>query len=115
MNWIIVYSDLSTFSSDDGAWEDAPGRDVQIILFNHPERGWAMRHGANTRRGDYFKQDGDEVVGMDLTGVLDHVVHETGEIKEGRMLSQDKWQTVLNAATFMLKELQNGSTIHSKH
>jgi hypothetical protein len=106
IDWIILYSDSSTFSSEDGAWENAPGRDVQIILFQHPRRGWTMRHGGNTRKGDFFRLDGDEVVGMDLTGVIDHAVHEMGVIKEGRMLSQDHWNQVLNQATVMLKGLQ---------
>ena len=57
--WRIWYSDGSTFSSADGTWEEAPGRDVQIILFHDPDRGWTLRHGANTRKGDFFRMDPD--------------------------------------------------------
>jgi hypothetical protein len=104
---MIWYSDGSTFSSDDGAWEEAPGRDVQIIMFRDPDRGWMLRHGANTRKGDFFRMDPDgTVVGMDLTGAIDHVVHELGLIKEGRMLSQNQWDEVLRTATLELKRIQ---------
>lgn len=114
MNWIIYYSDGSTFNSEQGAWEDAPGRDVQIILYRHPRDGWIMRHGGNTRKGDYFRIDGDHVVGMDFTGVLDHVVYELGIIKEGRMLNPDHWQEILRQATLdiqlMQREMKDGAT-----
>lgn len=116
MNWLIFYGNGSTFSSTDGAWEDAPSRDVQVILFDDPKRGWIMRHGANTRKGDFFRLDKDgTVVGMDFTGVLDHVVHVLGVIKEGRMLSQDDWDEVLKRAVLTLRDLQDGSTKHSEH
>ena len=105
--WRIWYSDGSTFSSEDGTWEEAPGRDVQIILFWDPDRGWTLRHGANTRKGDFFRMDADgTIVGMDLTGVIDHVVHELGIIKEGRMLSANEWAEVLRTATLELRRIQ---------
>ena len=111
MEWFILYSDETWFSSEDGTWQEAPGRDVQIILYRHPRDGWIMRHGGNTRKGDFFRLDpGGHVVGMDLTGVIDHVVHETGEIKEGRMLAPDHWQQIHRLAIFKLKELEGGAT-----
>jgi hypothetical protein len=113
LTWIIYYSDGTTFSSEEGTWLQAPGRDVQIILYHHPRHGWIMRHGGNTRKGDFFRIDDGHVVGMDLTGVIDHVVHQTGEIKEGRMLNPDHWQQILRTATLRLRALQGGSHGHS--
>lgn len=140
MYWEIWYSNGSKFSSEDCAWEDAPGRDVQIILFWDPDRGWMMRHGANTKHADFFRVDEDgTVVCMSLDGFIDHVVyelklaeprtdlptlidlavHEFGVVKQGRMLSQNEWDAVLRAATIELRRLQveepDGPTIYAKH
>lgn len=101
MNWRIYYGDGSTFSSDDGAWEDAPGWDVQVILFRDRVTTWQMRH-----QGDFFRLDDDgAVVGMDVTGLLDWVVNELG-IKAGRMLSRDKFDIVYQQAKRDMMELK---------
>jgi hypothetical protein len=101
MNWRIYYGDGSTFSSDDGAWEDAPGWDVQVILFRDPIVGWAIRH-----QGDFFRLDDDgTVVCMDMTGLLDWAVNELG-MKAGRMLSRDKFGAVYQRAKRDMLELQ---------
>lgn len=94
MDWRILYSDGSTFSSDDGAWEDAPSWDVQVVLFRHPETGWAMRHG-----GDYFRlADDGTVVSTDHTGMLDYVSNMLGLVKVGRMLTQAEFNEVYQRA-----------------
>ena len=99
-DWVIYYSDGRTFTSDDGAWEDAPGRDVQIVLFRDPELGWTVRHGGKGGSScDYWRQANDgTIVGMDEDGMKDHVVHQLGVVKQGRMLSQGKWDNLLRQA-----------------
>ena len=98
--WRIYYSDGSTFGSEDGTWENAPGRDVQIVLFRDPVLGWTIRHGG--RGGspcDYFRMGADgTVVGMDGDGMKDHVVHVLGVVKQGRMLTRAKWDNLLMQA-----------------
>ena len=100
MNWIIQYSDGSTFSSEDGAWEDAPGRDVQTVLFRDPVHGWTIRHGASGGSPcDYFRLAADgTVVGMDEDGMKDHIVHVLGVVKQGRMLTAAQWAALLKRA-----------------
>lgn len=101
MDWCIYYSDGSTFSSDDGAWKDAPGWDVQVVLFRDPIVDWAMRH-----NGDFFRLDEDgSIVGMDITGMLDWAVNELG-LKAGRMLSRDKFDIVYQQAKRDMMELK---------
>lgn len=109
MDWLLIYSDKGTFSSDKGAWEDAPGRDVQVGLFRDPDTDvWTIRHGAADRsRCDFFRLDADgSIVGMDLQGMIDYVVHEAGIIKEGRMLSSKQWGEVLRFGMEKRNELR---------
>lgn len=102
MDWCIYYSDGSTFSSDDGAWEDAPGWDVQVVLFRHPETKWAMRHG-----GDFFRlADDDTVVGLDLVGMIDYVINMMGLVKVGRMLTQAEFNEIYQRAKRDMAELK---------
>ena len=100
--WKIWYSDGSTFSSEDGAWEDAPAWDAQVILFQHPEAGWAMRHNS-----DYFRlaEDGT-IVGMDEIGMLDYVANMLGVVKVGRMLTQVGFDAVYQEAKRAMVELK---------
>lgn len=114
MDWVLIYSDLGTFSSDDGAWEDAPSRDVQIVLFKDPDLGWTIRHGGKGgSQCDYFRLAADgTVVGMDEDGMKDHVVHVLGVVKQGRMLTQAEWDDLLRLAIQERNRLreQDGST-----
>jgi hypothetical protein len=102
VDWIIYYSDGSTFSSDDGAWTDAPAWDVQVVLFYHPINGWYMRHNA-----DFYRLATDNtVIGMDFVGMLDHVLNIHGDVKAGRMLSQVKFANVYQQAKADMAELK---------
>lgn len=104
--WVIVYSDASTFAHSDGTWAEAPSRDVQAILFQNEAGRWELRHGANMKHGDFFRLDDDgSAVGMDLTGMVDHVVHELGIVKEGRMLAGAHWRSVYNFAKRLCADL----------
>ena len=109
MHWRIYYSDGSTFSSEDGAWEDAPGWDAQVMLFRDPETKWAMRHG-----GDFFRLEGDgTIVQMDWVGLLDWVVNELGIVKVGRMLTRHQFDGVYQQAKRDMAELKasDGPTV----
>lgn len=35
IGWRITYGDGSTFTSDNGSWDDAPGKNVQILVHLH--------------------------------------------------------------------------------
>ena len=100
--FLIYYGDGSVFCRDDGEWEDAPGWDVQVVLFPHPKTKWQMRHGA-----DFFRlaEDGT-VVGMDLVGMIDYVVNVLGVVKAGRMLTQAGFDVVYQRAKRDMAELK---------
>lgn len=107
VKWVIIYSDGTEFTSDDGHWRDAPGRSAQVILFRDREGTWQIRHG-----GDYFRLDGDgTVVSMSESGMIDHVVHDLGVVKQGKMLSLDHWNRVYQLAKARCAELNDGPAI----
>lgn len=128
----IIYGNGEIFS---GNWLDAPrNRDVQVVIYDDPDTGWTLRHGARGRsQCDFFRMaQGGVVVGMDLSGFIDHaiyelelaepctdlptlihkVVHESGGlIKQGKMLTTREWDTVYKQAIeFRRKLLENGPT-----
>lgn len=129
-DWRLIYGDLSVVSSEDMAWEKAPGWDVQIGLFRDPAQGglWTIRHGGlGETVGDFFRLDGDgSIVGMDIAGFIGHVVNDlgltepgaplevmiwravkvAGSVKQGKMLSSAKWQAVLRYGMQLRNELR---------
>ena len=104
---VFVYGDGSTYQ---GPWESAPGRDVQVVIFWDPTLDtWTIRHGGQANSPcDFFRQAEDgTVVGMDQAGMIDHVVHELGVVKQGRMLSKAQWDAVLRQAMALRDELRS--------
>jgi hypothetical protein len=123
----VLYGDHSWFS---GEWEDAPSRDVQIVLYRDPVNagGWTMRHGAEGGSPcDFFRKAKDgSIVGMDLSGFIDHAVyvlkvvepcgdlptmidravHRLGVVKQGRMKSTQEWRALYREGIERLRELQ---------
>ena len=101
-DWIIYYSDGTTFSSNDGDWKDAPGWDCQVVLFRDPIVKWGIRHNA-----DFFRLDADgTVVGMDNISFLQHVMNTLGMVKAGNMLSQGEFDKVYQKAVADRRTLQ---------
>lgn len=117
MDWLILYGDRTTFSSDQGAWEDAPGWNCQVVLYRDPELGWTQCHGAKGgSRCDFFRlaEDGT-VVGMGLDGMIGYAINELGiagpetdlvkliyvvtkdlgVFKQGKMLTRARWNDIL--------------------
>ena len=102
MHWVIFYDDYTTYSSDDGAWEDAPSRGVQAIVYEHPDVGWAMCQG-----GDFFRLDkSDRPMALDRYGMMDYVADQLGIVKVGRMLSQAEFVEVYQEAKRTMSELK---------
>jgi len=105
MNWMILYGDGSTFSDEQGSWTDAPGRDVQFIIFLDDKTGWTLRHG-----GDFFRMgENGQPVNMDIFGMVDHVTHELGIIKQGKMLETERWDALYRRALLVRAQLQEGA------
>ena len=103
-DWIIYYSDDSTYSNEDGAWVDAPGWGVQVVLFRDSDLRWAIRHG-----GDFFRlADDGTAVSMDQVGMLDWVINELGCVKAGRMLTRVEFDRVYQQAKADMARLKAG-------
>lgn len=93
-DWKIHYADGSTYSNEDGSWEDAPAWGIAAIVVSTPECGWAMIQG-----GDYFimNQAGD-IIPIDDTGWDDYAANVLRVVKVGRMLSREEWQRIYTKA-----------------
>jgi hypothetical protein len=69
VDWIVFYDDGSTFSSDDGAPEQAPAWGVMVIAARSAEHGRTLWLGQ-----DFFWWDEDgEWVDGDLVGLIDYL------------------------------------------
>lgn len=105
MDWKIHYGDGSTFSSDDGRWEDAPGYNVQAIPVADDVTGRTVEYG-----WDYYVIRDGQPMGCDLPGLLDYLINEVGVVKQGRSLSNKHFQEVYQKAAhdpdFPLKHLE---------
>lgn len=113
MKWRIYYGDGSTFSNKDGAPEDAPITNVQVIVQPHRQSG---RYWQTAR--DYYIYWGDHWVGTDIAGVLDFLADRhwfqwgneidsavlvqravrTGCVKLGRTIKKEAFYALLSYA-----------------
>ena len=100
--WKIWYPDGETFSSNEGAWTDAPGWGAQAVTFLRPDidkpllggRGWEIAQG-----GAIFRKTHDgHIVACDQDALMDYVVNVLGIVKAGRMLSAAEFRTILAKA-----------------
>ena len=109
MKWLILNGDGSTWTDEQGSWAEAPSRDVQFVLFRDHQTGWTLRHG-----GDFFRMDSSgQPVCMDTPGMIDHVTHDLGVVKQGKMLSSDHWQALFRRAVLLRKELQGAENAYA--
>jgi hypothetical protein len=86
-DWIIFYTDRSTFTSDDGGPADAPGWDVQAIACNDPQTGHVV-----AGRDFYWIEDG-QWTGGDFASLLQWLVGQ-GVLKVGRFTSNARWDEI---------------------
>lgn len=97
MRWKIYYADGSTFSDLDGDPADAPAWGVEFILqaddLAAPESvGRLIESGS-----DYYLCEGQEWVGVDLVGLVDHLA-EMGIVKVGRTVPSSAWREIKRRA-----------------
>jgi hypothetical protein len=78
MFWEVYYGDGSTFGVlperledyyEDSSPEDAPARNVQVILQEDPDIGWVTLSSS-----DYYIWKGDRWVGVDFTGLILYLI-----------------------------------------
>ena len=100
MKWKIYYGDGTTFGSQDGLPQDAPGLDVQVIVMESKNHGWM------TQAGDhYYIWDcrGGETRwwGVDRFGLDEYLFYSSGfkVAKSGRKLSTEQFSKIFRRAS----------------
>ena len=91
MTWKAYYSDGSTYT---GAVEDAPARDVQVIVQSSREHGWQAVSG-----DDYYIWRETRWIGVDLFGLYDYLI-EPGwkRVLFGRTISNNEFDAIWQQA-----------------
>ena len=98
MKYRIYYSDGSTYSDQDGAPEDAPARDVQVIVMEDKYHGWFTQ-----ALHDYYVWDdrgqGLRWWGVDLFGLYDYMI-EPGykRVLFGRTIERREFDEIMKLA-----------------
>ena len=89
--WKVYYSDGSTFV---GAVEEAPARDIQVIVQLSKDHGWQAVSG-----DDYYIWRGDRWIGVDHFGMYDYLI-EPGwkRVLCGRTISNAEFNTIWQQA-----------------
>ena len=92
MDWRIYYGDGSEYTDRDGPPEKAPGWNVQIIAQSNDSVGRELIH-----RCDYYLREGEDWIGVDLIGLVDHLVAR-GILKVGRCLPTEDYRDIIQRA-----------------
>lgn len=96
MTWKIYYVDDTTFSSDDGKWDDAPANGVVCVVVTDPDYGRYVLNGLNF----YYSQDGGGPEDIAHTNDINPQLRARCPwLKVGVGCSRDKWQEILIKAT----------------
>lgn len=66
---------------------------VQAIVYEDPRVGWTIATGS-----DYYIKREDRWVGVDLAGLLDHIVNELGIVLVGRTISNQEYHRIYEKA-----------------
>lgn len=83
MRWKIYYDDATTFSSEDGTWEQAPSDGVLFVVEWQGDRTLIM-----SGQDYYFLHDG----ALGFTGDLGPLIRKLGFVKYGRWTSHARME-----------------------
>lgn len=89
--WRIYYAGGQTFDSSQGPPESAPGPGVLAIVQTDDAAGRVLV------TGDYYLRHRGEWIGVDLPGMLDHLMAR-GILKCGRLETNAEFRRMLNLA-----------------
>lgn len=107
LSWVVIYDDLSTFSSEEGSFADAPAWGIQAIAYESIETGWSVCTG-----GDYFHRlPSGEFIAIDKDGLVDRSANIWKTIKVGRQVSREEFNKVMGIAQKIMGE----KTAHFKN
>jgi hypothetical protein len=91
MKWKLWYSDGSTFTHEDGSWEDAPSRGIVVLVYDDGETGREVEHGK-----DYYlwwEGRGTTPWGVDKAGLWDWL-HEIGHPLADKQFENEDFATL---------------------
>ena len=98
MNWRVYYANGNTYSNQDGAPENAPARDVQVIVMKDGDHGWRTQ-----TEHDYYVWDERSNWlrwwGVDQFGLYDYLI-EPGfkKVLFGRTISSQEYNEIIKRA-----------------
>lgn len=108
MKWKLYYGDGSTFSDEDGSWEDAPALDVQALVCEDSDVGYELNEGSDGWIQNYiWWPEASRPWGVDAYGSLDYLV-EVGALELGEPISTMSLQDLIDAG------MKIGRSINSK-
>lgn len=88
MRWKLVYTDDSTFSNEDGPWEDAPHDGIQLLMTWHPF--WGRR--CYVEFDHYVMSHDGEPYGVDDLGAW---LRAGGKVKYGLQMRVDLYKELV--------------------
>jgi hypothetical protein len=95
-NWTIIFHDFSTFSSDEGGPDQAPGKGVLAIVIKDETVGYRVMHGGGPHfgHGFYWWEQDRWFVG-DQRGVIQYL-NEPGwkVVRLGRTVLKSEWDAM---------------------
>ena len=91
--WKIWYDDGSTFSSDDGSWEEVPSDGVLIIMEYHGSGQKEIHMSA-----DYYYMEDGTIQHFPLGHLERHLKKHMPSLKYGRYTSEAMWERVQKEA-----------------
>ena len=110
MSFTIYYSDGSTW---EGSIEEAPTRDVQVIVQPCPTTGWAMQH-----THDYYvwREELNEWRGTDAFGLWDYLARDGWKkVLFGRTLTNEEFNEIYQRAKQERNERKSGFRPGERH
>lgn len=105
--WKLFYADRTTFSSDDGPWQDAPAWGVMAVTHVDDVVGYARD------TGDFYIKPGPQPWSCDLWGLMDDLLGlgvlkpdqrlsdltadelVAAGVKFGRSVRHDEWREII--------------------
>lgn len=104
--WTIIYSDGTTFSSEQGSPEEAPPFGVICIPQPDPDNGRNIMHGWDWYYYNDVEGNGPMWWGCDLQGLLDRLLHRlpVKAVLQGRTVSNDVWVDLMKRADTYYRE-----------
>lgn len=89
--WKLFYKDGSTYSSNDGAWADAPINGVQVlVVYENGTDGMGRNMRIIHSGKDFYYKDGDSY------GCYFDGEDNKAEVKNGELVSDEEYKVVID-------------------